>query len=566
MARRRSGFWDSFNKGYSAGEHMWNAQAARAEQDAIRGVMDETPYAQSQFSEADAETLRGLGATHDIDYRDGKYIATPQGGGDAQEFTPGQRWGLGTQFYDTKPTEQQVDAYRTGRVADIISARDPARGLQMRTQAHQLQRQMKDDARREVIRGREDAAYERESQGRDAIQRTRMYSPEAYNATMSRLNELGPEGEAARGLYKQHFSTTRSQSMRNAADELMGLGRMDDANAMLARAELVTKEGFADVAKAARVGVSGDALTSIFNGTGEMRIDRVISNEPVMQQGKQVDREIKFVKDGKEQSIRLSTIEENVVSPEKLVELRQRAEDAKAMRDLRLEIAQLGRAGGAGGKQGQPLGMTDDGKFIVPDGKGGFTTQPVMIDGKPATPDQINMFKKLHGLGGQPSPFDARRKALLEGKMQGMTVQDPRDPNKTVTLDQSQALDYLDKQEASWRATQQAAQEFSAYEAEAGRSNAVAKFGRDIQKSVKDSKERLRKYHVLGLTDEEIDSLELRPPANSAPRTGEQIGAALRRGIVEVAPRIPGAVMRFGTSDNPHSPEKFFRGLVRGGS
>lgn len=71
---------------------------------------------------------------------------------------------------------------------------------------------------------------------------------------------------------------------------------------------------------------------------------------------------------------------------------------------------------GGGQRQGQPLGMTDDGQMIVPDGKGGFATQPIMVNGKPASPDQVNMFKKMHGVGQQEtlSPEEVNIHALIK--------------------------------------------------------------------------------------------------------------------------------------------------------
>jgi hypothetical protein len=63
-----------------------------------------------------------------------------------------------------------------------------------------------------------------------------------------------------------------------------------------------------------------------------------------------------------------------------------------------------------GSTQNQPLGITDGGELIVRDGKGGFKTQPIMVNGKPATPEEVNMFKKMHGLGTPPADeFEAER-------------------------------------------------------------------------------------------------------------------------------------------------------------
>lgn len=61
-----------------------------------------------------------------------------------------------------------------------------------------------------------------------------------------------------------------------------------------------------------------------------------------------------------------------------------------------------GRAALASGKpnKDQPIGMTDTGEIIVSDGKGGYNTKPIMINGKPATPEQINTFKKLNASTG----------------------------------------------------------------------------------------------------------------------------------------------------------------------
>jgi hypothetical protein len=93
------------------------------------------------------------------------------------------------------------------------------------------------------------------------------------------------------------------------------------------------------------------------------------------------------------------------------------------------------RAGGAGrsGGLGQPLGMTADGKFVVSDGQGGFTTKPIMIDGRPASVDEVKTFKKMFGDGGAAAdpwetPVEVERElpngARVKGKMP-MRLADP---------------------------------------------------------------------------------------------------------------------------------------------
>ncbi len=72
--------------------------------------------------------------------------------------------------------------------------------------------------------------------------------------------------------------------------------------------------------------------------------------------------------------------------------------------DAQIRAMSQPKAQGAG--KAQPLGITDEGLLIVADGNGGYTTKPIMVNGKPATPSQINMFKKLNGVQSGDSQLD----------------------------------------------------------------------------------------------------------------------------------------------------------------
>jgi hypothetical protein len=59
------------------------------------------------------------------------------------------------------------------------------------------------------------------------------------------------------------------------------------------------------------------------------------------------------------------------------------------------------------------IGITDEGSMIVPDGKGGYTTKPIMIDGKPATPAQVKVFKSVHAADNSLGPLSPKDQATI---------------------------------------------------------------------------------------------------------------------------------------------------------
>lgn len=90
------------------------------------------------------------------------------------------------------------------------------------------------------------------------------------------------------------------------------------------------------------------------------------------------------------------------------------------------------RLGAAGAPGRQPIGMTNDGQMIVPDGRGGFSTQPIMVNGRPATPEQLLMFKKNYGLGGGKPPMSDQMNVKILEEYQSL---DPSDDKMTGAFD-----------------------------------------------------------------------------------------------------------------------------------
>jgi hypothetical protein len=81
-----------------------------------------------------------------------------------------------------------------------------------------------------------------------------------------------------------------------------------------------------------------------------------------------------------------------------------------------LERLQSIKSGGGGGLGGSgkyvTQGVTDDGQLILTNGKGEVITTPIMVNGKPATPEQLQMFKKMHSAGGQQAMENVEEKSI----------------------------------------------------------------------------------------------------------------------------------------------------------
>jgi len=137
--------------------------------------------------------------------------------------------------------------------------------------------------------------WERQQQARDAVAQVGLYTPDAHRATMARLDELGPAGEQARGLYRRHFQTSHQDAMAAAANRLGALGDIRAANELHARAKQIQDEGIFRTAELIRAGAPASEVRKAFDSTGLMRLD----SDPVIEKTKGGDFRIKYSVDGR---------------------------------------------------------------------------------------------------------------------------------------------------------------------------------------------------------------------------------------------------------------------------
>lgn len=410
----RKRFWDDFATAYKIGKDLWESNARVREQEGLSNAMRDAMQEQSQQvyggaspeeiarAQAEADRLSAQDAAEFGLTPEEQRIYAPQV---ATQKVVGARYGLGavpTDWRDTPYTQEEKfqNALRAGadyylRSGDMDKYMDykakvsqlAAAGLQR--QALESQLQDREDQRR------------RENEFRNYVAGSSLGGLQGIKAAVERTGGTWtPEAEA---IYaKQGYAT-------NQVDFMKGITRyMADPAQVMNAMKLVDnfqKEGVLNALRLAASGASKEEVAQAFNGVGDIR-----ANVTDLKQGtwvnpytgkKETTTYLTYqTPDGKTGTVNVT---EQLLRYEDAAKLMQLSLTAKHYDDWARVMAQ--RAAGAGDNKdsSQPLGLTSGGELIMSDGKGGFVTKPIMVNGKPATPEEINTFKKLYGLS-KPAP------------------------------------------------------------------------------------------------------------------------------------------------------------------
>lgn len=297
MARKKSGFRD-FLDGFNGTYGAFNKVARDYE---TAGVMEEDSSQYDQYSPEQAAQIQKNAEAG---------MKNPYEG-----LTPDtKRYSYGSYDGTSAPTEQQMLGLRTAKLANIASKYGDHEGaMRMRKEAADIAWQEKSRRHEEIKMGREEDAFAREDNSRAIQAQTAQYSPEAYDATSGRLQELEAQGadiSQAKGLYAQHFTKTPVLAQKEAAAQLYAAGDTTGANDALKRAKFFEEEGMREIVQAVRSGVKGAALAKIFNSAGNHRVDGPISVKKVGD-----DFVLRGSINGKTDQLRLSTIESAMMTP-----------------------------------------------------------------------------------------------------------------------------------------------------------------------------------------------------------------------------------------------------------
>lgn len=246
MARRRNGMLDfiqSFNAGYDALSRVADDWEKDKEKAALKEAASAQPTQTEGFTEAQGRSIADAARAGDaISYNEAEkaYQATPQLG-DGEMGPPETRTiatqGPMTDFLGTRTagtmSPEQVETARMSKMADIVSARDPSKGLQMRQQAKQV-------AREDQRFGMEMARFERENR-REGLK-------DADDAIMRDIDaqagewfkkRLAPDGGAPRqATPEDHIAASTHKAML-----LTQAGKLKEAGEIVkaADAQILTK-------------------------------------------------------------------------------------------------------------------------------------------------------------------------------------------------------------------------------------------------------------------------------------------------------------------------------------
>ena len=253
----------------------------------------------------------------------------------------------------TAPTAEQRQMQGLTRQADWYSGRgDIEKAGSLMERAAAMQERADNNAWRTEQQTQQRGVWDRAAQGRDAMAQAEMYSPAAYDATMQRLNELGPDGAQARGLYQQHFATQYGDAQANAARKLVSLGDFAGANALYARREKAKAEGVLDTIAAVRQNKTGKEIRRVFDSAGEGRFDSDPMVESIKDaKGNVVDHRLAGTMNGQPFHIpSLNEWEKSTLTPKERLTLEQSDKERESMalyRD-RMSRAALANAGNRG--------------------------------------------------------------------------------------------------------------------------------------------------------------------------------------------------------------------------
>jgi hypothetical protein len=135
-------FFKGLAGGFGTGLQFGQAMQQRQERERLREAMGLTPQEMQQRQASPEELARAQAETQGLAAKDAEMFgltAQDQAAYAPQMPVEGQRVGLpryqlAGQTYDRAPTQQEIQQARFGAMADVISERDPARGMQMRQQ------------------------------------------------------------------------------------------------------------------------------------------------------------------------------------------------------------------------------------------------------------------------------------------------------------------------------------------------------------------------------------------------------------------------------------------------
>jgi hypothetical protein len=320
MAFRTAAFLDGINNGLSLAQRF----STMRDQRDMREVANAMPEESTGYTAADGEQLQGLASAKDPSGNPyynvtadeaGNYSVAPNQ--DAQGFglseyqgsTDPVKMGQGTvtDFFGERTagslSDGQVNARRTGKMADVISRSDPERASRMRTDAKnqerqglQYQREEQDWQRKEKAAKEDDAfkqAY-KDTYG-STIYATRMaeytskaeaYAKQLADRKAALESGVSPEklGPAMEEPAKPGYTVAESLTDQAALLDLRIKAGKADPNAITQYAETVKKTHEEGYIKALQLAQSGAPIASIadaFNQSGQTRFDpsTVVSDE-----------------------------------------------------------------------------------------------------------------------------------------------------------------------------------------------------------------------------------------------------------------------------------------------
>jgi hypothetical protein len=399
MARWRRGDTEAFNAVTSAGEKLRTAYEKSQLGQAYREGGEVTkPEDQAQLDDYKAQ---GLGARQSIDENNWYTPGTPEGAAAEaqnasaarlaksydQSYDAGSKYRVGSQSYDQAPTPQQLHRGGLERQMAFLASRGDVEGAS--TLGERISGLDTAAQQRELVKGQ----LARQPLELEALTRAATRDKTELAREQTRDNTIKTFSAAREAALKGDYGPLQEIVGRQYNNQLPGL---NDGNTIqfldgggVVKFDPRTKQGF---------------TAPLNEKTATQLLDEGLSKRLAAISSKDWQAEREFMRvAGKDENeaeyrARMASVAER--------ETARKSEEDKATAAYRTAyLGILGRKADSAGSKGQPLGMTPDGQVIERDKKGDYVTKPIMIDGKPATADQLKLFKKLYTTEG-PDPND----------------------------------------------------------------------------------------------------------------------------------------------------------------